>query len=108
MMFCKQEKNGYQQPIPGVALKTKVYGDKTQFVEFKLEAGHRLPMHSHPEEQTGYLVSGSIVLTIGDQTFKVTPGDSWCIPGDVPHGAEIILDSIAIEVFSPVRKEYLP
>jgi quercetin dioxygenase-like cupin family protein len=108
MMFCKQEKNGFQQSIPGAALKTRVYGDKTQFVEFKLEAGHTLPMHSHPEEQTGYLVSGSIVLTIGDEAFKVTPGDSWCIPGNVLHGAEIILDSIAIEVFSPVRKEYLP
>src|SRR5688572_9073176 len=107
-MFSRQEASGYQQPIAGVALKTRVHGDKTQIVEFRLEAGHTLPLHSHPEEQTGYLVSGSIVLTIGDETFKVAPGDSWCIPGNVRHGAEILLDSIAIEVFSPVRKEYFP
>ena len=36
------------------------------------------------------------------------PGDSWCIPGHVEHRAEIIEDSVAIEVFSPVREDYLP
>ena len=36
------------------------------------------------------------------------PGDSWCIGGDVEHGAEILEDSVAVEVFSPVREDYLP
>jgi len=40
--------------------------------------------------------------------FEVAPGDSWCIPGNVEHGAEILMDSVAVEVFSPVREEYLP
>ena len=35
-------------------------------------------------------------------------GDSWCIPSGVEHGAEILEDSVAIEVFSPVREDYLP
>jgi quercetin dioxygenase-like cupin family protein len=107
-MFYRQDESGYKQPVPGVAMKTLVHGEKTQFVEFKLAAGHTLPMHAHPEEQTGYLVSGAIVLTIGEERVQVAPGDSWCIPGNVRHGAEIVEDSIAIEVFSPVRTEYLP
>ena len=40
--------------------------------------------------------------------FDVGPGDSWCIPGDVAHHADVIDDSIAIEVFSPVREDFLP
>ena len=107
-MFCKRDGSGYRQPIKGVALKTLVFGEKTLFTEFHLEAGNTLPMHAHPEEQTGYLVSGSILLTIGAETFSAGPGDSWCIPGNVEHGAEILSDSVAIEVFSPVRKDYLP
>ena len=107
-MFCKRDRSGYRQPITGVALKTLVYGEKTLFTEFHLDAGNTLPMHSHPEEQTGFLVSGSILLTIGAETFSAGPGDSWCIPGNVEHGAEILADSVAIEVFSPVRKDYLP
>ncbi|MBT6615995.1 MAG: cupin domain-containing protein, partial [Deltaproteobacteria bacterium] len=64
--------------------------------------------HEHPHEQIGYLVSGRLDLTIGDQVFQVKPGDSWCIPGGVQHGATLIDDSIAIEIFSPVREDYLP
>ena len=107
-MFYKQDSSGYRQAVQGVHMKTLVYGEKTLFTEFRLEAGYTLPRHTHAQEQTGYLVSGAIQLTIGDQTFDVKPGDSWCIPGNVEHGAEILTDSIAIEVFSPVREDYLP
>ena len=39
--------------------------------------------------------------------YDVTPGDSWNIPGNIEHGVEIHEDSTVIEVFSPVREEYL-
>jgi quercetin dioxygenase-like cupin family protein len=65
-------------------------------------------MHAHPYEQTGYLVKGRIRLTIGADVHEVSPGDSWCISGGVLHGAEIIEESVAVEVFSPVREDYLP
>ena len=76
--------------------------------EFRLAQGANLPKHSHPHEQTGYLVSGQIEITINDVTHQVKPGDSWCIAGDVEHDAVAITDSVAIEVFSPVREDYLP
>jgi quercetin dioxygenase-like cupin family protein len=73
-----------------------------------MEANSRLPKHAHPHEQTGYLVKGKIRLTIGQETFVVEPGDSWCIPGNMDHSAEVLENSLAVEVFSPVRKDYLP
>jgi quercetin dioxygenase-like cupin family protein len=76
--------------------------------EFRLEQGADLPRHSHSHEQTGYLVSGEIELTIGDETHQVKPGDSWCIAGGVEHKAMAVEDSVAIEVFSPVREDYIP
>ncbi len=107
-MFSKRSDNGYKEALEGIKLKTLVYGDKTLFAEFRLEKGSRLPRHAHPHEQTGYLVSGRIRLSIGEASFEVEPGDSWCIPGDVAHQAEILENSVAIEVFSPVREDYLP
>ena len=107
-MFTKADQSGYLEPFAGVRFKTLVHGERTLFAEFRLARDHRLPRHSHPHEQTGYLVSGHIVLTIGSEAFDVRPGDSWCIPGNVEHEAAIIEDSIAIEVFSPVRDDYLP
>ena len=107
-MFSKQSSDGYNAALPGIELKTLVHGNKTLMTEFRLAKGHQLPRHSHPHEQTGYLVAGHIRLTVGDDVFDVRPGDSWCIPGDVEHCAEIVEDSVAIEVFSPVREDYLP
>lgn len=107
-MFYKSTDSGYRQALKGIQLKTLVYGEKTLFTEFHLEKGSILPKHAHPHEQTGYLVLGHIMLTIGEDIFEVDPGDSWCIPENVGHGAEILEDSIAIEVFSPVREDYLP
>jgi quercetin dioxygenase-like cupin family protein len=61
-----------------------------------------------PHEQTGYLVEGRMRLSIGTEEYEVEAGDSWCIPGGVEHGAHILEDSVAVEVFSPVRDDYLP
>jgi len=107
-MFNKRNTSHYKDPLPGIRQKTTVYGEKTLMVEFLLEKGCTLPDHAHPYEQTGYLVSGHIRLKIGDDIFDTHAGDSWCVPLDVIHGAQVVEDSVAVEVFSPVRKEYLP
>jgi quercetin dioxygenase-like cupin family protein len=106
-MFEKYSADGYRQVIDGIEQKTLVYGDKTLMVEFRLQKNAILPLHSHLHEQTGYLVKGHIRLTIGSDIHDVQPGDSWCIPDGTLHSAEVIEESVAIEVFSPVREDYL-
>lgn len=107
-MFNKRSNTGYKQAVEGISLKTLAYGTKTLLAEFRLERGAQLPRHAHPHEQTGYLVSGRIRLSIGEDTFDVEPGDSWCIPGNLEHGAEVLENAVAVEAFSPVREDYLP
>lgn len=107
-MFEKHDPEGYKAPLPGIRMKTLCYGQRTLMTEFLLTRDSTLPMHAHPYEQTGYLVAGHIRLTIGGQPHDVTPGDSWCVSSGVEHGAQIVEDSVAIEVFSPVREDYLP
>jgi len=107
-MFRKNAAAGYKNASDKIRWKTLVHGEKTLLTEFRLEKGAVLPKHSHPHEQTGYLVSGRIDLTIGAETHPAVPGDSWCIPGNTEHHAVAHEDSVAIEVFSPVREDYLP
>lgn len=107
-MFEKKCEEGYRRALDGIEQRTLVHGDSTLMVEFRLQKDAVLPLHSHPHEQTGYLVTGQIRLTIDTDVHDVRPGDSWCIPGGVLHGAEIVSDSVAVEVFSPVREDYLP
>lgn len=106
-MLCKSDEAGYREVLPGISMKTTVYGELTLMTEFRLKKGSILPSHEHMHEQTGYLVSGRMILSIGNVMHEVLPRDSWNIPGGVVHGAEILEDSVAIEVFSPRRDEYL-
>ena len=107
-MFRKHDASGYQKALDKITRKTLVYGAKTLMTEFRLEQGALLPKHKHPHEQTGYLVSGHMDLSIGSETHTVTAGDTWCIPGNAEHSAVAREDSVAIEVFCPVREDYLP
>ena len=107
-MFAAYTPQGYAEPVEGIRMKTLVYGEKSLMTRFELAKGATLPAHSHPQEQTGVLVSGKIILHIGGEAFEASPGDSWCIGGHVEHRAEILEDSVAIEVFAPVREDYLP
>lgn len=103
----KVSENGYVEMLEGIERKTLVYGEKTLLTQFQLAQGKTLPSHKHPQEQTGYLVSGHIILIIDGEKHDMKPGDSWSIKGNVEHSAEIIADSIALELFSPVREDYL-
>lgn len=107
-MFRKANARGYQLALPGIERKTLAYGEHTLLTEFRMRKGSALPPHAHPHEQTGYLISGRLRLTIAGRKVEVGPGDSWFIPGGIQHSAAILADSVAIEVFSPVRQDYLP
>ena len=107
-MFVKYDSKDFLTPIDGIEMKTFAYGEKSLLTRFHLKKGGVLPKHSHPHEQTGFMVSGKMKLFIDGKEFLAEPGDTWSIKGDVNHWAEIIEDSVAIEVFSPLREEYLP
>lgn len=102
----KASEEGFIQAQEGVYRKTLVYGENMLMAEFMLKGGHVLPMHKHPHEQAGYLVSGHIVFNIEGEEYDILPGDSWVIPGNMLHGAKLLVDSLAVEVFSPVREDY--
>jgi quercetin dioxygenase-like cupin family protein len=106
--FAKHSVEGYTEPLAGILQKTLVFGQRQLMAEFVLAKDSVLPLHGHPYEQTGYLVKGHILLTIGETQYDTCPGDSWCIPAGTTHGATILEDSVAMEIFSPVRQDYIP
>lgn len=107
-MFTSTSPKRFEPALPGIERKTLVFGERTLSTEFRMRAGSTLPLHKHAYEQTGYLVAGRIRLTIGGESFDASADASWCIPSEVVHGAEILEDSVTIEIFSPVRPDYLP
>jgi len=106
-MLYKKSSEGYKSLIAGINFKTLVHGENTSLHEFKLSAGSIIPKHSHIHEQTGYMISGKIKFILNDGEFLSESGDSWCILGNTDHEVHVLEDSVVIEVFSPVRQEYL-
>jgi len=99
------------KPVPmleGIERRTLTYGENMLLVEFTVRAGAIFPEHQHTCEQIGYLCKGSGRLWIGEECQEIVPGASWCIPGNVSHKAEFFEDSIALDIFHPVREDYLP
>ena len=106
MFYKRNDSDKYTELVEGISIKTMVYGQKTLTAEFHLKKGSSLPLHKHPHEQTGYLVSGKMRFTIDGKPQTAEPGDSWCIEGNIEHSAEVLEDAVVVEVFSPVREDY--
>jgi quercetin dioxygenase-like cupin family protein len=68
------------------ALKEATAGGYLELVaEFGVEAGGELHPHSHHTHEFYYLISGRAVMTIGDESREVVPGDLIHIPPDAVH-----------------------
>ena len=92
--------------LPGITRRTIARSAEAMVVEFTLEAGAVMDTHHHPHHQSGYLVSGEIVMTIDEVEHPCQAGASWSIPGGVPHSVRVIEPSIVIDFFSPPREDY--
>ncbi len=106
-MLTAHESVAPVQMFPGISRRTLNSGDHVTLVEVTIAAGSVVPEHTHPHEQIGYLVSGRVRFVIGEDERILSAGDSWLIPGGVPHVVTGLEDSVAIDVFSPPRTEYL-
>ena len=95
------------EPAPGCHLKTP-HGKQLMLSQVTMEEGAVIPLHSHPHEQGGVVLSGTLELQIGDETKHLEPGEAYLIPSDVPHRAVAIGGrAIVMDVFSPIREDYV-
>ena len=94
-----------KSPAKGVEIRI-IPGEKMTFVFFSLAPGSVVPEHSHPHEQIGTVLKGSIELDIAGEKKVVTAGGAYHIPGDVVHsGKTQDAPAEVIEVFAPVRED---
>ena len=91
---------------PGVMARA-VEGAHITMAVVELAPNRIVPQHQHPNEQLGMVLKGSVVFTIGGERRELVAGDTYNIPGNVPHdvvaGPE---GAVALDVFSPVREDW--
>ena len=84
-----------------------IHGDQMTLARLELKAGAFVPRHSHPNEQISMVAEGSLRFELGEQEVVVRAGEMLRIPGDVPHSALALEDSVAVDLFSPVREDWV-
>jgi quercetin dioxygenase-like cupin family protein len=93
--------------VPGVYRQMLACGNGAMVVRIDCAKGSEVPIHTHPHEQIGHLVSGRATLKVGDKAVELKPNDGYAIPSNVPHGVvDCPEDSVFVDVFSPPREEY--
>lgn len=107
-LFVEFERIAWEDRGGGVRRKVMAYGDELMgvYVEFKRHAIGAL--HSHPHVQISYIQSGSFNVHIGAESRVLGAGDFYYIPPHVVHGVEALDDSILIDVFTPMREDFVP
>jgi len=66
------------------------------------------PPHSHPHEQISYVVSGELIVFIGDEQTRLEPGDMFTVPPDIPHTVQLLTEYVRlVDTFHPIRDEFL-
>ncbi|MCS6864993.1 MAG: cupin domain-containing protein [Gemmataceae bacterium] len=82
-------------------------GDHAQLSFVDVPAGGVVDWHSHPHEQLGMVISGTLTFFIGDEEKTLTAGDFYFIPGGVRHRVVAVGGPAqALDVFFPIRDEY--
>jgi quercetin dioxygenase-like cupin family protein len=95
-----------QQIWDGIAGRV-LHGDALTLGLIELEPSIHLPEHRHPNEQLGMVIEGSITFTVGDETRELGPGETWRIPSDTPHTADVGPEgAVVIDVFAPPREDW--
>jgi len=101
------------ESLPGVVARQgvvrKVFsGNNSMLALNELKAGTKPNLHSHPEEQLTYILSGKAEFVLGEEVLMLKAGDLLLVPPGVPHSLKVIGDEtvLNVDVFSPIREDY--
>jgi quercetin dioxygenase-like cupin family protein len=84
-----------------------VTGEREMLAQVYLKRGCLVPMHSHPSEQMTYILQGALKFLIGGEEITVREGEVLHIAASVEHQAEALEDTFELDVFSPIRLDWL-
>jgi quercetin dioxygenase-like cupin family protein len=93
------------------ARRQYVTGDRVTVARFELARGGHIPRHAHANEQVTCVMSGALRFRFGggkeDREIVAHAGHVVHIPAMVEHEVDVLEDSVAIDVFSPVRRDWI-
>jgi quercetin dioxygenase-like cupin family protein len=102
-----KKEDALKRTFKGVNLDSLAVGEKSMVTKMNYVVGNFATEHTHPHEQCGYVISGTYRMTVRDQEYILTAGDTYAVPGNVPHSFEVLEGGEVVDVFTPHREDYL-
>ena len=84
-----------------------IAGEREMLAQIYLKRGALVPMHTHESEQMTYILQGALKCLVGGEELLVREGEVLHIPSGTPHQAEALEDTFELDVFSPIRQDWL-
>ncbi|TDW48075.1 cupin domain [Flavobacterium sp. 270] len=91
----------------GVDFVVLSIGNDSMVTKMLYKITDSVPFHKHPNEQSGYVISGSYKLKFDEKEFLLKEGDTYSIPANIEHSIEILEAGEVVDVFTPIRQDYL-
>lgn len=102
-----KKENAKKSVFKGVDLDSLAVGEKSMVTKMNYVVGNYATEHTHPQEQCGYVISGRYLMTVEEEAFILEAGDSYAVPGNVPHSFKVLEAGEVVDVFTPHREDYL-
>lgn len=102
-----KKEDAKKRMFKGVDLDSLAVGEKSMVTKMNYVIGNYATEHTHPHEQCGYVISGRYLMTVEEREFILEAGDSYAVPGNIPHSFKVLEAGEVIDVFTPHRKDYL-
>jgi len=96
-----------EEPLNPLVGRKMIHGQTMTVARIRLRKGAVVPMHSHPNEQISMLESGTLRFVISGEERVLNAGDALVIPPGAPHLVEALEDSLAVDLFSPPREDWI-
>jgi quercetin dioxygenase-like cupin family protein len=96
----------HEELSPGIARRV-LHGDGLTVARIYLKKGAIVPLHSHHNEQLSYVLEGRLRFDFPNHQQVVAAGEMMQIAANEPHEVEALEDSVALDVFQPVREDWL-
>jgi len=84
-----------------------IVGEQVMLARILLKKGCIVPWHSHVNEQLSSIFEGALKFWIDGKEIVVRAGEVLVIPPSMPHKAEALEDTLAIDTFHPPRADWI-
>jgi quercetin dioxygenase-like cupin family protein len=96
-----------QERVTEMLSRRLVTGEREMVAQISMKKGCFVPSHQHESEQMTYVLKGALKFSIGGKEITVRENEILHIPSGVAHDALALEDVFELDVFSPIRQDWL-